>query len=43
ANDLLMMNEAALSIAYHAKPTVQAQASCSLNYSGLDAVLDFLG
>lgn len=42
ANDLLMMKEAGLSIAYHAKPAVQEQASSSLNYSGLDAILDFI-
>jgi len=43
ANDLLMMKEAGLSVAYHAKPTVQEQASTALNHSGLDAILDFLG
>ncbi len=42
ANDLMMMQEAGLSIAYHAKPTVQAQADTALNYRGLDAILDFL-
>lgn len=42
ANDLLMMREAGLSVAYHAKPAVQAQAMTALNVSGLDAVLDFL-
>ncbi len=42
ANDLLMMQEAGLSIAYHAKPTVQAQADTAINYRGLDACLDFL-
>lgn len=42
ANDLLMMKAAGLSMAYHAKPTVQAQANCVLNYSGLDAMLDLL-
>lgn len=42
ANDLLMMSQAGLSIAYHAKPKVQQQASCSLNYRGLDAILDFV-
>lgn len=43
ANDLLMMTEAGLSIAYHAKPKVQAQSNVSLNYGGLDKVLDFIG
>ena len=42
ANDLLMMNEAGLSIAYHAKPTVQEQAASSLNYCGLEGVLGLL-
>lgn len=42
ANDLLMMNEAALSIAYHAKPSVQSQAKLVLNHRGLDAALDVL-
>lgn len=42
ANDLLMMNEAGLSVAYHAKPAVQDQAATALNHRGLDAILDFL-
>jgi phosphoserine phosphatase len=42
ANDLLMMQEAVLSVAYHAKPAVQAAADTALNYRGLDAILDFL-
>ena len=42
ANDLLMMNEAGLSIAYHAKPTVQQQAASTLNYCGLEGVLGLL-
>lgn len=42
ANDLLMMSQAGLSIAYHAKPKVQQQASCALNHRGLDAILDFI-
>lgn len=42
ANDLMMMKEAGLSIAYHAKPTVQEQADTALNYRGLDAILDFI-
>lgn len=42
ANDLLMMNEAGLSIAYHAKPTVQEQAASALNYCGLEGVLGLL-
>ncbi|OUR70882.1 phosphoserine phosphatase SerB [Methylophaga sp. 41_12_T18] len=42
ANDLLMMKEAGLSIAYHAKPTVQQQANTALNYCGLEGVLGLL-
>lgn len=42
ANDLLMMNEAGLSVAYHAKPRVQEQASTALNYCGLEGVLGLL-
>lgn len=42
ANDLLMMNEAGLSIAYHAKPKVQSEAMTALNYCGLEGVLGLL-
>ena len=42
ANDLEMMKEAGLSIAYRAKPTVQEQANTAFNYSNLSAVLDFI-
>jgi phosphoserine phosphatase len=42
ANDLKMLQAAALGVAYRAKPKVQAQAGAVLNHSGLDAVLDFL-
>jgi phosphoserine phosphatase len=42
ANDLLMMQAAGLSIAYHAKPAVQQQAMTTLNHRGLDAILDFI-
>lgn len=42
ANDLMMMNEAGLSVAYHAKPKVQQQAMTSLNYCGLEGVLGLL-
>ena len=38
ANDLKMMAEAGLSIAFRAKPVVRAQASCALTWCGLDAV-----
>jgi phosphoserine phosphatase len=40
ANDLKMMAEAGLSIAFHAKPIVRAQADYALSYSGLDGVLN---
>jgi phosphoserine phosphatase len=40
ANDLKMMKEAGISVAFRAKPVVQAQASCALNWSGLDGVLN---
>jgi phosphoserine phosphatase len=40
ANDLKMMREAGYSIAFRAKPVVQAQASCALNWSGLDGVVN---
>jgi phosphoserine phosphatase len=40
ANDLKMMAEAGLSIAFRAKPVVRAQASCALTWSGLDGVLN---
>jgi phosphoserine phosphatase len=40
ANDLKMMKEAGFSIAFRAKPVVQAQASCAINWCGLDAVLN---
>ena len=40
ANDLKMMADSGLSIAFHAKPVVRAQADCALSYSGLDAVVN---
>ena len=40
ANDLKMMAEAGVSVAFHAKPVVRAQASCGLNWTGLDGVLN---
>ena len=43
ANDLPMMNAAGLSVAYHAKPRVQAQARTALNHSTLEGVLALLG
>lgn len=43
ANDLPMISEAGLGIAFHAKPRVVANASQSINTMGLDGVLYFLG
>lgn len=43
ANDLPMLSEAGLGIAYHAKPRVVANAKQSINTIGLDGVLYFLG
>ena len=40
ANDLKMMAEAGVSVAFRAKPVVRAQASCALSWSGLDAVVN---
>ena len=42
ANDLKMMAQAGISVAFHAKPVVRAQATCALNWSGLDAVVNLL-
>ena len=42
ANDLKMMAEAGLGVAYHAKPRVQKEADCSLNYCGLEGLLSLL-
>jgi phosphoserine phosphatase len=42
ANDLQMMNEAGISVAFRAKPVVRAQATCAINWCGLDAVLNLL-
>ena len=40
ANDLPMLAEADVSIAYHAKPAVRAQATHAIDHCGLDAVLN---
>jgi phosphoserine phosphatase len=42
ANDLPMMGEAGLSVAYHAKPKVRAQAMVAINSGGLDRLLTLL-
>lgn len=43
ANDLLMLNKAALGVALHAKPLVREQAPCPMNQLGLDGILYLLG
>ena len=43
ANDLPMISEAGLGIAFHAKPRVAANAGQSINTIGIDGVLYFLG
>ena len=40
ANDLKMMADAGVSIAYRAKPVVRSQATHALTYAGLDGVLN---
>jgi phosphoserine phosphatase len=40
ANDLPMMGEAGLSVAYHAKPKVREQAMVQINQGGLDRLLE---
>jgi len=42
ANDLPMMGAAGLSVAYHAKPTVRAQAMVAINQGGLDRLLEVI-
>jgi phosphoserine phosphatase len=42
ANDLLMMGEAGLSVAYHAKPKVREQAMVAINEGGLDRLLEIV-
>ncbi|MCL2076739.1 MAG: phosphoserine phosphatase SerB [Betaproteobacteria bacterium] len=42
ANDLLMMAEAGLSVAYQAKPSVRAKADVVINRGGLDSLLCLL-
>lgn len=40
ANDLAMMGAVGLSVAYHAKPKVRAQAMVSIESGGLDRLLE---
>ncbi len=42
ANDLPMMGAAGLSVAYHAKPAVRAQARVAINSGGLDRLREVL-
>jgi len=42
ANDLPMMGAAGLSVAYHAKPAVRAQAMVAINDGGLDRLLELM-
>jgi len=42
ANDLPMMGEAGLSVAYHAKPRVREQAMVAINEGGLDRLLEVM-
>ncbi|MCW5220730.1 phosphoserine phosphatase SerB [Verminephrobacter aporrectodeae subsp. tuberculatae] len=42
ANDLPMMDAAGLSVAYHAKPAVRAQAKVAITRGGLDRLLEVL-
>jgi phosphoserine phosphatase len=42
ANDLPMLGEAGLSVAYHAKPKVREQAMVSIESGGLDRLLEVL-
>ncbi len=42
ANDLKMMAQAGVSIAYHAKPVVREQANYAFNFVGLDGLLNLL-
>ncbi len=43
ANDLKMLAEAGISIAYHAKPILQQEATYSFNHIGLDGVVNLFG
>ena len=40
ANDLLMMAQAGLSVAFHAKPATRAKADVAINFGGLDSLLN---
>lgn len=40
ANDLLMMEQSGLSVAFHAKPATRAKADVAINFGGLDSLLN---
>ncbi len=40
ANDLMMMAQAGLSVAFHAKPATRAKADIAINFGGLDSLLN---
>jgi phosphoserine phosphatase len=40
ANDLLMLGQAGLSVAFRAKPAIRTKADISINFGGLDALLN---
>ncbi|KAB2925318.1 MAG: phosphoserine phosphatase SerB [Dechloromonas sp.] len=40
ANDLLMMGESGLSVAFHAKPATRARADVAISFGGLDSLLN---
>ena len=42
SNDLPMMREVGVSVAYHAKPRVRAEAKIAINQGGLDRLLEVL-
>jgi phosphoserine phosphatase len=42
ANDLKMMRQAGISIAYHAKPVVRNEATYAFNFVGLDGLINLL-
>ena len=43
ANDLKMLAQAGVGIAFHAKPVVRSQAGYALNFVGLDGLINLLG
>jgi len=43
ANDLEMLEAAAIGVAYHAKPVVRTRASYAISHAGLDGILNLFG